>query len=140
MIPKAPQSKQSWLLCVTSQRGKHVSPSSFHLSPRRCVSVTFAAGSQWLILSSGGCLAHSERRAGRTGGELLLQDSPTRGHLGRSTCGKLLQDTACRIHAKKNKKQNSSACLLFPLALLFHASTGRIVQTVARFWDFPVLC
>lgn len=32
----------------------------FHVCPRRCISVTSGAGSQWLILSSGGCLAHWE--------------------------------------------------------------------------------
>lgn len=32
----------------------------FHVCPRRCISVTSEARSQWLILSSGGCLAHWE--------------------------------------------------------------------------------
>lgn len=32
----------------------------FQVCPRRCISVTSGAGSQWLILSSGGCLAHWE--------------------------------------------------------------------------------
>lgn len=52
----------------------------FHVCPRRCISVTFGAGSQWLILSSGGCLAQREesslnrRRAPVTG--LPDQGSP----------------------------------------------------------------
>lgn len=32
----------------------------FHVCPWRCISVTSEARSQWLILSSGGCLAHWE--------------------------------------------------------------------------------
>lgn len=101
---------------------------SFHVSPRRCVSVTFEAGSQWLILSSGGCLAHSERRAGRTGGELLLQDSPTRGHLDWSTC----KNTVARhcLHPKH-------FCLLISSISSFDsrvANTLWIVRTFARIW------
>lgn len=113
-----------------------MSPSSFHVSPRRCVSVTFAAGSQWLILSSGGCLAHSERRAGRTGGELLLQDSLTRGHLDRSTCEKTVARHCLQISIKQNQ-----LCLLICLicsfgscASFFYAITFRIIWAFARIW------
>lgn len=108
------------------------------LSPRRCVSVTFGAGSQWLILSSGGCLAHSERasrlhwrRAPVTG--LPDQGSPRPEHV---------QQPRLQKHACKNSCSDALRCLSVPFAWPLSPPTLAALLTCATtaFPDRSDLC
>lgn len=85
--------------------------------PRRCISVTSGAGSQWLILSSGGCLAHWEESSRNR------RWAPVTGLPDQGSPPTLSQRTHMHTQKRAHMSDGMAECLHM------HARTGQSFHT-----------